>query len=161
MDNWCEHMSGNGNEGREGCIVNACYEIFGVAKHSETLESVAIYKSLYGEDMLLISQASQSADLKLINGRFFPLSALLASGNEIRCGKYRHFKGNDYDVIALATQVETLEAMVVYRQLYGEGALWVRPASMFADLKSLDGQCVPRFTFLGEALAYQDRDGAS
>lgn len=48
----------------------------------------------------------------------------------IKLGKYRHFKGNEYEVLDFATHSETLEPMVVYRPLYGEGKLWVRPASM-------------------------------
>ncbi len=49
---------------------------------------------------------------------------------DIRPGKYRHFKGNLYEVIGVANHSETLEPMVVYRALYGDGGLWVRPASM-------------------------------
>ena len=50
---------------------------------------------------------------------------------EIRPGKYRHFKGKYYEVLGVATHSETLEPMVVYRQLYGQGGLWVRPAGMW------------------------------
>lgn len=60
-------------------------------------------------------------------------------------GKYRHYKGNDYEVIGTATHSETHEAMVVYRPLYGEGKLWVRPAAMFAETVVIDGKAVPRF----------------
>ena len=60
-------------------------------------------------------------------------------------GKYRHYKGNDYEVIGMATHSETHEAMVVYRPLYGEGKLWVRPAAMFAETVVIDGNTVPRF----------------
>lgn len=52
---------------------------------------------------------------------------------EIRKGRYRHFKGNFYEVIGTARHSETLEEMVVYRALYGEGGLWVRPASMWNE----------------------------
>ncbi len=48
-------------------------------------------------------------------------------------GRYRHFKGNEYEVIAIAAHSETLEAMVVYKALYGEGGIWVRPAGMWND----------------------------
>ena len=61
-------------------------------------------------------------------------------------GKYRHYKGNDYEVIGMATHSETHEAMVVYRPLYGEGKLWVRPAAMFAETVVVDGKRVPRFS---------------
>ena len=61
-------------------------------------------------------------------------------------GRYRHYKGNDYEVIGIATHSETHEAMVVYRPLYGEGKLWVRPAAMFAETVTVDGKSVPRFS---------------
>ena len=60
-------------------------------------------------------------------------------------GKYRHYKGNDYEVIGVATHSETRERMVVYRPLYGERALWVRPLAMFAENVTVDGKTVPRF----------------
>lgn len=69
---------------------------------------------------------------------------------EIRRGKYRHFKGKDYEVLGLATHSETLEQLVVYRPLYGEGGLWVRPAAMWNEIVERDGQRFRRFTFLGE-----------
>lgn len=59
-------------------------------------------------------------------------------------GKYRHFKGNEYEVIEIARHSETLEPMVVYRALYGEGGVWVRPAEMWNQLAG-DGS-VMRFT---------------
>ena len=49
----------------------------------------------------------------------------------ISAGKYRHYKGNEYEVIGIARHSETLEPMVVYRALYGEGGIWVRPAEMW------------------------------
>ena len=61
-------------------------------------------------------------------------------------GRYRHYKGNEYEVIGTAKHSETLEPMIVYRPLYGEGGLWVRPAAMFAENVVIDGQSVPRFT---------------
>ncbi|MGY6553635.1 MAG: DUF1653 domain-containing protein [Wenzhouxiangella sp.] len=70
--------------------------------------------------------------------------------NSIRPGRYRHFKGGEYLVIDLALHSETEQAHVVYRPLYGEGRLWVRPLSLFADLKEVDGQQVPRFERLEE-----------
>jgi len=63
-------------------------------------------------------------------------------------GKYRHYKGNDYEVIGVATHSETREAMVVYRPLYGEGALWVRPLAMFTENVTVNGKEVPRFARL-------------
>lgn len=64
---------------------------------------------------------------------------------EITPGRYRHYKGNEYQVIGIATHSETLEAMVVYRPLYGEGGLWVRPAAMFIEDFIIDGRSRPRF----------------
>ena len=70
--------------------------------------------------------------------------------NEIKLGKYRHFKGNEYEVIGIARHSETLEEMVVYRALYGEGGLWVRPAEMWNEIVEREGKTFPRFTYLGE-----------
>ena len=66
--------------------------------------------------------------------------------NEILPGKYRHFKGNEYEVICTARHSETEEEMVVYRALYGEGGIWVRPASMWNETVERDGKTFPRFT---------------
>lgn len=68
---------------------------------------------------------------------------------EIKCGKYRHFKGGEYEVIGTAKHSETLEEMVVYRALYGEVGLWVRPASMWNETVERDGKTYRRFTFVG------------
>ncbi len=64
---------------------------------------------------------------------------------ELKPGKYRHFKGKEYELVAIATHSETLEEMVVYRALYGEGGLWVRPAAMWNEQVARDGYCGPRF----------------
>ncbi len=69
---------------------------------------------------------------------------------EIKLGKYRHFKGNEYEVIALAKHSETLETMVVYRALYGEGGVWVRPAHMWTEKVEKDGRVFPRFSYIGK-----------
>lgn len=60
-------------------------------------------------------------------------------------GRYRHFKGNDYEVVAIARHSETEEPMVVYRALYGDGDVWVRPLTMFTDTVVRDGKAQPRF----------------
>ena len=65
---------------------------------------------------------------------------------EIKQGKYRHFKGNEYEVLYIAKNSETLEDTVVYRALYGEGEVWVRPASMWNEEIVRDGKRVKRFT---------------
>ena len=65
--------------------------------------------------------------------------------SEITPGIYRHFKGNRYEVLFIASHSETLEPMVVYRALYGEGGVWVRPLSMWNEQVERDGYCGPRF----------------
>jgi hypothetical protein len=60
-------------------------------------------------------------------------------------GRYRHFKGGEYEVLAVATHSETREPMVVYRPLYNETGWWVRPLAMFAETVVHDGKTVPRF----------------
>ena len=69
----------------------------------------------------------------------------------IQIGKYRHFKGKEYEVLFVAKHSETLEEMVVYRALYGEQGIWVRPLSMWTEKVERDGKVQPRFVFIGEA----------
>ena len=69
---------------------------------------------------------------------------------EIRPGKYRHFKGNEYRVVGMARHSETMEEMVVYQALCGEGGLWVRPAHMWSEQVDRDGYSGPRFAYIGE-----------
>lgn len=69
---------------------------------------------------------------------------------DIKVGKYRHFKGKEYEVIGIARHSETLEPMVVYRALYGEHGLWVRPAAMWTEQVERDGYSGPRFQYIGE-----------
>ncbi len=69
----------------------------------------------------------------------------------IPLGRYRHFKGNEYEVLALARHSETGEEMVVYRALYGECGLWVRPVAMWNETVERDGKTYQRFTYMGEA----------
>ena len=68
----------------------------------------------------------------------------------IRPGRYRHYKGNDYQVVGIARHSETEEELVVYRKLYGDGSLWVRPSEMFTEDVVVDGQQTQRFAWLGE-----------
>ena len=68
----------------------------------------------------------------------------------IKIGTYRHFKGNEYLVIGVAKHSETLEEMVVYRALYGDGGLWVRPSSMWDETIERDGKRFKRFEYIGE-----------
>ena len=69
---------------------------------------------------------------------------------EIKTGKYRHFKGNEYRVLGMARHSETLEELVVYQALYGEHGIWVRPAHMWNETVERDGYHGPRFTYVGE-----------
>lgn len=64
-------------------------------------------------------------------------------------GLYQHFKGGEYEVIGLAKHTETGERLVVYRCLYGDYDLWVRPQAMFEESVELSGESIPRFTYLG------------
>lgn len=70
--------------------------------------------------------------------------------NPIPLGRYRHYKGNQYEVIGFAQHSETLEQMVIYKALYGEGGTWVRPLSMWENLIDVDGQTVKRFEYIGD-----------
>jgi hypothetical protein len=70
--------------------------------------------------------------------------------DEIKPGRYRHYKGNEYQVIFVAAHSESLAPMVVYRALYGEGGVWVRPASMWNEEITKDGKTVKRFEYIGD-----------
>lgn len=69
--------------------------------------------------------------------------------SEIKLGLYRHYKGNEYEVIGIAKHSETLEDMVVYKALYNDGGTWVRPLSMWDNLIEADGKTVRRFEYIG------------
>jgi hypothetical protein len=66
----------------------------------------------------------------------------------IEPGRYRHYKGNEYEVVDMVRHSETLEWMVLYRALYGDHGLWVRPAVMFGENVTIDGKTQPRFARL-------------
>ena len=68
----------------------------------------------------------------------------------IQKGIYKHYKGNKYEVVGVANHSETLEKMVVYKALYGEGELWVRPIDMWDEQVMVDGKLVKRFEFVGD-----------
>ena len=69
---------------------------------------------------------------------------------EIKRGKYRHFKGNEYELLDIATHSETLEEMVIYRALYGAQGLWVRPLSMWNEIIDRPDYHGPRFLYIDE-----------
>jgi len=68
--------------------------------------------------------------------------------NQIKLGKYRHFKGNLYEVIGFARHSESLEDMVIYKAQYGEQGTWVRPLHMWEELVTVDGKTVKRFEYI-------------
>lgn len=67
---------------------------------------------------------------------------------EVKLGKYRHFKGKEYEVVAIANHSETLEKMVIYKALYGDSEYWVRPLSMWNETVIRDGKEYKRFTYI-------------
>ena len=69
---------------------------------------------------------------------------------DFKLGKYRHFKGKEYQAIGLATHSETGETLVIYRALYGDKAVWVRPLSMWNEQVEKDGKTYQRFSWLGD-----------
>ena len=71
---------------------------------------------------------------------------------EIKTGIYRHFKGNEYEVLYIATHSESMEQFVVYRAMYGEQGVWVRPASMWNEDVTREGITCPRFTYISESI---------
>jgi hypothetical protein len=70
--------------------------------------------------------------------------------DKVKLGKYRHFKGNEYEVLAIAKHSETCEPLVIYRALYGEGGVWARPLSMWNEQVERDGKIYQRFTYIEE-----------
>lgn len=70
----------------------------------------------------------------------------------MKLGLYKHYKGNPYNLMGLARHSESLEEMVVYQAMYGDYRLWVRPKELFFGTLMVDGQEVPRFTFVDETL---------
>ncbi|MBQ9922247.1 MAG: DUF1653 domain-containing protein [Clostridia bacterium] len=65
-------------------------------------------------------------------------------------GKYRHYKGNEYELLFIANHSETLEKLVIYKALYGEGEVWARPLSMWDEEVEVNGKTVKRFEYIGE-----------
>lgn len=72
--------------------------------------------------------------------------------SQIEKGRYRHFKGGEYEVIDIALHSETLEEYVVYRALYGEGKTWIRPKEMWNETVERDGKIFKRFEYIGEQI---------
>ncbi len=76
-------------------------------------------------------------------------TSTIQNESPIQPGRYRHFKGKEYEVIGEVIHSETEELLVLYRPLYGEGKLWVRPKAMFLELVDRDGRQIQRFSYLG------------
>lgn len=72
------------------------------------------------------------------------------ANNTLKLGKYKHYKGNEYEVISVAKHSETQEDMVVYRALYSEGQIWVRSLKMFLEEVEINGKKIPRFEYIGK-----------
>lgn len=69
---------------------------------------------------------------------------------ELKPGRYRNFKGKEYEVLGIASHSESLEDFVAYRALYGERKMWIRPLKMFLEKVNANGKEVPRFEYIGE-----------
>ena len=69
--------------------------------------------------------------------------------NELKKGKYRHFKGNEYEVLGIGYDCDTAEEMVIYKALYGEGKIWIRRKAEFCGMVERDGKTFKRFEFIG------------
>lgn len=70
---------------------------------------------------------------------------------EPKAGRYRHYKGNEYEVLGTVTHSETDETLVLYRALYGARGLWVRPLEMFCESVTVEGKTVPRFAYVEDS----------
>lgn len=87
---------------------------------------------------------------KTIHQKEEPLETIQVTDTEIKMGRYRHFKGKEYTVLYIAKHSETLEDYVVYRQLYGNESVWIRPLSMFQEMVEHHGKQQPRFQYIGK-----------
>jgi cyclomaltodextrinase / maltogenic alpha-amylase / neopullulanase len=67
----------------------------------------------------------------------------------LKLGKYKHYKGKEYEVVGIAKHSETLEDLVVYQKLYGDHSLWVRPLKMFTEDVEANGNKIQRFEYIG------------
>jgi hypothetical protein len=98
-----------------------------------------------------LAEAEKSINIVTENKSIIFLKIVSIPENpKIQLGKYRHYKGNEYEVICVAKHSETLEDMVVYCALHTPSTLWVRPLVMFLENIFVDGKKAPRFTFLGK-----------
>lgn len=156
-------------ESREQALVRECREELAVtvtpgAVFAETLyeyPDLTVHLTLCHAELLRgTPQLLEHCDLRWITPEeipqyeFCPADAdillkirLEAAKERIPVGKWRHFKGNEYEVLGIARHSETQEPAVVYRALYGDGALWVRPADMWNEWVEWEGKRQPRFVY--------------
>ncbi|MBC8584744.1 DUF1653 domain-containing protein [Youxingia wuxianensis] len=116
-----------------------------------------LYDTLHPEDVFapnngLISMAIPGYSARILVQATAPKAqkSVQPEKRELRLGRYRHFKGKEYEVLGIARHSETLEELVVYRQLYGEKELWIRPVEMFLEDVEFEGKRTPRFLYLGQ-----------
>ncbi len=74
----------------------------------------------------------------------------VVGNNMFNLGKYKHYKGKEYEVIGIAKHSETLEELVMYRALYGEGQIWARPLKIFLEEVEVEGKKIPRFSYVDQ-----------
>jgi len=84
-------------------------------------------------------------EIRQLRKQIETLAAAPIDPTAVKPGTYRHYKGNKYEVIGIARHSETMEELVVYRALYGEHGLWVRPRQMFVESVMVEGRRMPRF----------------
>lgn len=111
-------------------------------KHSESQENVTVYET--NGSIFAIPDNCNLAKIFTLKGR-----ERCVLPDYPRPGqRFRHFKGKDYEVLCLALWKDTKEIVVVYKALYGEGQIWVRPLKMFIGKKEVNGKFVDRFTLI-------------
>jgi DNA-directed RNA polymerase subunit H (RpoH/RPB5) len=88
-------------------------------------------------------------EMRLLRQQIAKLAEAPIELTAVKPGRYRHYKGKEYEVVGIARHSETLEELVVYRALYGVHGLWVRPRKMFQESVVFEGRRVPRFEWVG------------
>ncbi|MEG2543858.1 MAG: DUF1653 domain-containing protein [Longicatena sp.] len=128
------------------CVYDALTNTQYLSKHGE-IKLLLAPKSSY---ILLLSKNASKKMQKEHEKIKRQTPTIHVEDTELPLGRYQHFKGKHYSLLYVAKHSETLEKYVVYRQLYGDGSVWIRPLSMFLELVEINGQQVPRFSYLGK-----------